>query len=127
MEKDFESWNKLKKDLHHRVSNAIAHPREIWWCSFGVNIGAELDGKNERFERPAIVIKVYNRETMLVLPLTSKKKNDMFHIKIIIKNKASWVKLTQLRVISNKRLQRKVGVLKEDKYKEIVFSLRTFM
>jgi len=95
---------------------AYAHPREIWWCSLGLNIGAEIDGKNESFERPVIVVKVYNKETLLVLPVTGKQKDDRFHFKIQTEGKISWAKLTQVRVISNKRLLRKVDVLAEDQF-----------
>ena len=116
MEKDFDEWNRLKQNLHKRNIDAFAYPREIWWCSVGVNIGAEIDGKNENFERPVIVLKVYNKETMLVLPITSKEKNDKFHHKIVTKQKTGWAKLTQSRVISNKRLLRKVDILGEEEF-----------
>ncbi len=71
MEKDFDTWNKMKKELNRLPIDRFAHAREIWWCSLGLNVGAEIDGKNENFERPVIVLKVYNVETMLVLPITS--------------------------------------------------------
>ena len=119
MAKDFDKWNTLKKNLHDRRIDAFAYPREIWWCSLGVNIGAEADGKNENFERPVVVLKVYNKETMLVLPITSKEKNDKFHHKIKTDQKTVWVKLTQSRVISNKRLLRKVDVLGEEEFDKL--------
>jgi len=118
-QKDFDKWNDSKKKIHIRVSDTFAHPREIWWCSLGVNIGAETDGKNENFERPVIIVKVYNKETMLVLPITSKEKNDAFHCRIDTNQKTVWVKLTQSRVISNKRLLRKVDVLGESEFKSL--------
>ena len=124
-EKDFDTWNGLKKSIEHKQGEhrgeAYAYPREIWWCSLGVNIGAEIDGKNENFERPVLIVRVYNKHSMLVLPVTSKEKDDKFHCKIIVQannnktgevyNKPVWVKLTQVRMISNKRLLRKVDVI----------------
>jgi mRNA interferase MazF len=86
MEKDFDKWNNLKKIFEKEERKFFAHPREIWWCSLGVNLGAEIDGKNDNFERPVLVANVYSRETMLVLPITSKEKNDKFHYKIFVKN-----------------------------------------
>ncbi len=109
--KDFDGWLARKKMINDMPGIAFAHPREIWWCSFGVNVGAEIDGKNENYERPVIVMKVYNKETLLVLPITSKQKDDKFHHKIDADKKTVWVKLTQHRVISNKRLIRKIDVL----------------
>ncbi len=68
MNKNFDAWNSRKKIINRNNTIVYAHPKEIWWCSLGVNIGAETDGKNEDFERPVIVMKVYNKETMVVLP-----------------------------------------------------------
>ena len=79
MNKDFNRWNVLKKYLNDAGRIFYAHPREIWWCSLGINVGAEIDGKHENFERPVIVMKVYSKETLIVLPLTSKEKNYAFH------------------------------------------------
>jgi len=120
MQKYFDAWNKLKKQLHAQGGKAFAYPREIWWCSLGVNIGVEIDGKNESFERPVIILKVYNTEAMLVLPITTKEKNDKFHHKITTNNKTVWVKLTQARVISSKRLLRKVDILGEEEFNKLL-------
>ena len=113
MDKDFDAWNKNKKELENAPIKKYVHPKEIWWCSLGVNLGAEIDGKNENFERPVIVIKVYNKETMVILPITTKPRADPFHHKIQTAGKTIWVKLTQVRVVSSKRLLRKVDVLDE--------------
>ena len=117
--KDFDGWIVRKKAIHAMPGTAFAHPREIWWCSVGVNIGAEIDVKNENYERPVIVIKVYNKETLLVLPITSLEKNDRFHHKINADKKTVWVKLTQHRVISNKRLIRKIDMLGQTEFDEL--------
>jgi mRNA interferase MazF len=117
--KKFDEWNKEKQKVENKERFVFAHPREIWWCSLGVNIGAEVDGKNENFERPVLIVKVYNKESMLVVPITSKLKNDSFHYELDVteetKNKIFtkkiWIKLTQIKVISSKRLLRKVNVI----------------
>ncbi|MCX6738488.1 MAG: type II toxin-antitoxin system PemK/MazF family toxin [Candidatus Parcubacteria bacterium] len=116
MEKDFDGWNKTKKQLEIIPIIKYVHPREIWWCSLGVNVGVEIDGKNENFERPVIVMKVYSKDSMIILPLITKQKDDKFHHKIQTKEKTIWVKLTQTKVISSKRLLRKVDILKESSF-----------
>ncbi|MDO8659868.1 MAG: type II toxin-antitoxin system PemK/MazF family toxin [Candidatus Parcubacteria bacterium] len=130
MQKDFDKWNNLKKTFEKEERELFAHPREIWWCSLGINLGAEIDGKNDSFERPVLVMNVYSRETMFVLPITSKERNDKFHHKIFVKikniktgeyeEKSVWVKLTQARVISNKRLLRKVDLISIDDFNRIM-------
>lgn len=127
MEKDFDGWNKLKRQLHERDGQVYAHPREVWWCALGMNVGAEIDGKNDNFERPVLVFRVYNKETMLVLPLTSKEKNDQFHHRIRSKTKNVWVKLTQIRVISNRRLIRKVDVISAEEFLKVKVALQAYL
>lgn len=50
--KQFDLWNKKKKYVEARAhsENLYLHEREVWWCSVGVNIGVEIDGKNNVFE-----------------------------------------------------------------------------
>ena len=44
--KDFDTWNGLKKSIECKQGGeAYAYPREVWWCSLGVNLGVEIDGK----------------------------------------------------------------------------------
>lgn len=114
--KEFDAWNEVKKDIERTGRLVYVRPREIWWTSLGVNIGAEVDGKHENFERPVIIMKVYNRQTLLVLPLTSKAKDDQFHYKIQIHERTSWVSLTQSRVISSKRLLRKMHLITRSEF-----------
>lgn len=47
MQKAFDDWNELKKKLDQNWRQPYVHHREVWWCSLGQNIGAEIDGKNE--------------------------------------------------------------------------------
>ncbi len=127
MEKDFNSWNIEKKRINNEKRIVFAHPREVWWCSLGINVGAEIDGKNNNFERPVLVLKVYNKETLLVLPITTKIKNDSFHCLVKIKSGTAWVKLTQARVISNLRLLRKVDVLSETEFEKVKKEFNKFI
>lgn len=113
------------------------YPREVWWCSLGVNVGAEIDGKNESFERPVIIMRVYNKETMLVLPTTSKARSDKFHFALEVETQDSktkkmyiktvYVKLTQARMISNKRLIRKIAVIGEVDFAKIKEAFSQFV
>ena len=127
MRKDFDEWNKDKKRLHKGNGKAYAYPREVWWCALGLNIGAEIDGKNENFERTVLVLRVYNKETLLVLPITSKEKCDAFHYKITSGSRTIWVKLTQMRVISNLRLLRKVDVISVGEFDKVKNALRVYL
>jgi hypothetical protein len=43
MQKDFDLWNIEKKTLHQKLEVIGVHEREIWWVSFGVNVGVEIE------------------------------------------------------------------------------------
>jgi mRNA interferase MazF len=114
--KDFDAWSQSKKKLERGSIIHYGHAGEIWWCSLGINVGVEVDGKNDNFERPVIVLQTYNRESLLVLPLTSKRKGDKFHYRIHFGKYTSWAKLTQVRVVSAKRLLRKLGSIDKNEF-----------
>ncbi len=127
MKKDFDEWNNLKKVLDQKTRNPHVYPLEVWWCSIGINIGAEIDGKNENFERPVLILKVYNSRTMLVLPITAKEKSDKFHCRISGKQGDVWVKLTQIRVIGAERLIRRVDKISEEEFASVRKALQEFL
>jgi mRNA interferase MazF len=122
MEKDFDKWNQEKKvvDRKNVNRNLFFYPREIWWCSAGLNIGVEADGKNENFERPMLIIKKFNTDMIWGLPLTTKEKQNKYHFKLEHQEIKSWVILSQIKTISTKRLLRKVGSISDSDFREVV-------
>ncbi len=109
MTKDFDKWNKLKKDLHQRESKNNFREGEVWWCSFGLNVGFEEDGKNLLYERPVLVIRKFSKELFIGLPLTTTKKQNKFYHQITVGDENGVVILSQSRAISPKRLQRRMA------------------
>lgn len=126
-EKDFDTWNIQKKKIHSRDEKILFHEREIWWCSLGVNIGFEQDGKNDVFERPVLVIKKFNREVLWILPLTRSNKANRYHYRLEQgEERDSVVILSQMRLISSKRLLRKMRMISEKEFTEIIDKIKKF-
>jgi mRNA-degrading endonuclease toxin of MazEF toxin-antitoxin module len=127
MQKDFDTWNKLKKQIQERPIDFHIKQRQIWWCSLGINIGSEQDGKNENFERPVLIYKFINKDMVLILPFTSSIKIDRHHVVIHDEslNKSSII-LSQVRVMSPKRLLRQVGWVPEDQFFLVVQKLQEY-
>lgn len=119
MKKDFNKWNERKKALERRP-DIFCNTRELWWCSIGANVGAEASGKNDLFERPVIILKVYNVQSILVAPLTSQPKNDKYHTKIRYEDKDGWVVLSHARTISPRRLQRKMCRIGKKQFHQVM-------
>lgn len=109
MEKNYDLWNSRKKSLEKfSHSELIFHEREVWWCSLGLNLGDEQDGKNEYFERPVLVLKKFNDKIAWVLPLTTQGKHSRFFYFLEQSGlrKDSFLILSQVRLVSVKRFRR---------------------
>jgi mRNA interferase MazF len=129
MQKDFDKWNIEKKIVDAKIVNTklFFYAREIWWCSAGLNIGVEADGKHENFERPMLIIKKFNADMVWALPLTTQGKNNKYHFKLTHKDIKSWVVLSQIKTISTKRFLRKVGSISEPDFKEVILKLQKLL
>lgn len=120
MEENYDEWNILKKKLNMRIIPVYANTRELWWCSFGLNIGTELYGKHELFERPVLVLKVYNKETIKVAPLTTKIHFNKYYKQVRLGDVVSYASFTQVKTISTKRLSRKIGRIDNEQFEIII-------
>jgi mRNA interferase MazF len=126
MSKEFDRWGSEKKTLHVRHDAPFYHEREIWWCALGVNVGFEQDGTGKRFDRPVVIIKGFSRQTLFAVPLTGKKKSGRFHFPIgAVDGREASAILSQVRVIDTKRLLRKVRMLDDDTFADLVRALQS--
>lgn len=125
MQKDFDTWNEVKKEVneHELRSDFFYHQREVWWCSIGLNVDVETDGKQANFERPILVIQKFNKEMFWGVPLTSKERTGKFYEKIKHEKGEAWAMLTQMKTFSSKRMLRKIGMIPEEDFIKIQKSL----
>ena len=126
--KKFVIWTKLKVKIH--LSEPAVYPKvkEIWWVSLGQNIGVEVNGKNETFERPVAVIKVFNNLGMLVAPISSKVKEDKYFVQFTNNDgERNIINMSQIRSISSKRFIRKVGELDSESFEKVRKIFLSFM
>ncbi len=123
--KDFDKWNEIAKsvDSNNKNREVFFHEQEIWWCSVGVNIGSEIDGKNDQFERPVLVIRKINNELIFVAPLTTKIVDNKFRINVRCANIDSQILLNQCKTISTRRLLRNIGIVKKKVFQEVIITL----
>ena len=126
--KDFDSWNKEKKGLEKNGHETLSfHEREIWWCSIGINLGDEQDGKNELFERPVLILKKFNNKVAWVLPMSTKQKNGIHYHNLEHEGKVFTVILSQLRLTSVKRFRRFVRKISPHQFSLIQDKLINFI
>ena len=106
MEKDFDRWNEVKKKTNSGEFIDFVHPREVWWCSLGVNVGYEQDGKHDTFERPILVVRKFNNDMVLAVPLSTSIKNNPYNVVFTHGGQEASALISQIRLISTKRLKR---------------------
>lgn len=125
MKKDFDKWNTIKQKTDQKIlpDDFFFYEREIWWCSLGKNIGVEVNGKDEGFERPGIILKVFNKDMMWFLPITSNIKRSPFYYNFSFNNTEQSVMITHIRNISSKRLRRKIGTIADSDFENILAML----
>ncbi len=108
---DAKRWIKEKVLMHIRAREVYFAEREIWWASVGWNVGSEINGKGDNFERPVLVFKKVSNKTAYVLPITSTFEIGSPHHYPFVNHQGeeNAIALTQLRLMSTFRLIRKVG------------------
>jgi mRNA interferase MazF len=118
---NLDEWHGLKKEVCNKHPEQIPYfyEREMWWCCLGMNVGYEEDGKNGDYSRPVVIIKIFNRELFWGIPLTSKDKTGKYYHQYEFEGKKYSAILSQLRVLSSKRLIRKVGTMPEDDFSKM--------
>lgn len=122
--KDFLNWFRVKRGAHEVVGTALFHEREIWWCMLGANVGYEIDGRGETFERPTIIVKKFNLDTCLIVPLTAKLKTGKYYFPVgDASGRESVAVLSQLRLIDRRRLTQKAGTLPKQSFKKLLAAL----
>lgn len=120
MEKEFDAWNSRKKEIHRNGIGRFYHEREVWWCSLGVNIGNEHDGRGLMFQRPVLVVKGLSAHTCVVIPLTTSRREHPMRIPLgNIGGKESVVVISQLRVVDTRRFTERLDILDKSIFKDI--------
>ncbi len=127
MSKDFDNWNILKKKLNASNHVPFFKEREIWWCSIGVNIGHEEDGKSAVFSRPVLVVKKFNNRVFWGVPLTTQIKNNRHYHKFVFKDREQCAMLTQLRLWDANRMTRKMGQLRKEEFNKVKLDLLSYL
>ena len=109
MQKDFDRWNIKKKKLHNiKYTDKKFKEGEIWWCSAGLNIGHEIDGKHNTFERPFYILKKCSDTMFIGVPCTTSLKTGMFAYLLKILEWEFILNFSQIRSTSSKRLLRRM-------------------
>ena len=127
MEKDFDKWNKVKKETHAEEPRLYT-VREIWWCRLGVNVGFEQDGSGRLFLRPIVIVRAFGPNICLILPLTASKQEHPLRVSFgDVQGKQASALLSQMRIIDTRRLVEKVGFMDKQVFAQLKKALKDLL
>jgi len=106
--KRFKKWFQQKPEIDNLNLRPFIKERDVWNCHWGCNVGFELDGKNDKFLRPVLILKKISQNTFIGIPLTTKLKNGSWYIKSTVQKTEGRYIIAQVRMIDAKRLYNKI-------------------
>ena len=130
MQKDFKQWYIAKENIHYQPDEQVIyfHERDVWWCRIGVNVGFEQDGKGKSFSRPVVIVKKFNQFVFWAIPLSTKLKKNLYYLPCVCSDGETRAAIiSQLRLVSAKRLTDKIGFAKEDSFLAIKKAIKDLL
>lgn len=127
MKKEYSQWHRLKKTLNERNKLPTFKVREIWWCSIGLNVGDEEDGKNRQYERPVLIMRKFNRYLFWGVPTSLQIKNSPYYHSISLHGRTQSVLLSQFRLWDSRRLSNKIGTLSVNQFDGVRDALKALL
>ena len=127
MHKDYDSWNRQKKQANAVAVRPMFKEREVWWCSLGLNVGDEQDGKGGAFVRPVLVLKKFSRNVFIGIPMSTQLKDSHFYYKIHFRGIDQSLILSQVRLMDAKRFRDKMGEIPSHEMPKIKEKLKKLM
>lgn len=125
--KEFDSWNQIKKSVNDKEKPHKVRHREVRWCSLGVNVGSEIDGKGETFTRPVIVVSIVGPDLAFVIPCSTKLHDRPGYLQIKLKNKTVSACLHQAKTISTKRIYDRIQKISQKQMEELKYKVKEFL
>ncbi len=119
--KNFDSWNTIKKhsETFYEYRTRYFKKREVWLAKVGLNLGHEEDGKGDRFVRPILILKKYNGNSFLGMPLSTVNKDNKYYFTFDFNNEFVSVLISQIKFFDRKRLISKIGKVNDASFEEI--------
>lgn len=127
---DFDLWNELKKKIDIEGDEPDKFPKEseVWMSSLGKNIGFEQNGSGDNFSRPILILKKFNNHMFWVVPLSTKQKSFDFYFNYTDPNNQNVSAiLAQMKLLSVKRLKRKLYEIPSELFDQMRQRLKSFL
>ena len=121
----FIIWIQKKIHIQQHHARPSFREKDIFWCSFGENIGDEEKGKWEDFTRPVLIIRKFNKNIFIWIPLSTKiKKDNPYYVSLIFQWRNISAIISQIRTLDSKRLHKKIWTLDSDDFHKVLSGIQ---
>jgi mRNA interferase MazF len=118
--KRFLEWVGIKQKLDaNDYTPPLVKEGDLWWCAIGENIGIEISGKGQRFTRPVVVLKKFGSLAFFGVPVSTRPRRGSWYTQFRFQGISQTAMLTQARIFSYKRLDRRMGEIDEEDFKKV--------
>lgn len=125
--KDFVNWHKVKRYIEKKEQRLNFQIRDVLFCSIGENVGFEQDGRGDEFLRPIVVVKKFNNEVFLGVPLTHTNKKGKYYFSFNLNDGKSVAILSQIRLFDAKRIKYKIGMINDKDFSILKEKIRQLL
>ena len=117
----------VKEKMHFVGSLPRIKEGEIWWYAAGENVGVEINGKNDTFSRPILILKKFGALSFLGIPLSTKEHTGSWYADFIFNNQKITAALSQIRLVGTSRLYNKMGQIPENDFVKVKTALHELL
>ena len=126
--KKYDEWNRVKKQINSKEVPITYKERDMFWANIGENIGFEQNGKGSDFMRPILVFRKFTNKMFLGVPLSTQLRDGSFFFQFqFLDDKRSTALLVQAKMFDVKRLDRRIGMIKKDDFKNMEVKMKKLM
>jgi mRNA interferase MazF len=126
--KRFRRWLSVSEKLEENDNTPpLFKEGEIWWCHIGENIGTEICGKGEMFDRPVLIIRKLDKQSFIGLPILGKTKKGDWYVPIQVQDREVSVFLAQVKYLDYRRMDNLITTVGETEFQEISSRFIDFM
>ena len=83
-----------------------------------------MDGKNQFYNRPVLIVRKFNPHIFFGVPLATKIKQNPYYFPMRFKDREQCAMLSQLRLWDSKRLTHKMGQLPDEQFEAVKEAVR---
>ncbi|MDQ7044284.1 MAG: type II toxin-antitoxin system PemK/MazF family toxin [Sulfurimonas sp.] len=124
----YDEWTKVKRKIDSKEKLITYKERDIFWANIGENIGFEQNGKGSDFMRPILVFRKFTNKMFFGIPLSTQLRDGSFFFQFqFLEDKKSTALLVQAKMFDVKRLDRRIGMINKDDFKNLESKMRELM